>query len=459
MFLRNDEDTVCALSTAPGLGGIAVIRISGSQSALVTRGLCAFLPLKPESHRVYYGHLVDPQTKEELDEVLLTYFAHGRSFTGEETIEISCHGGTTVSSRILDALIKSGARLAERGEFTYRSFMNGKIDLVQAESILQLIESQSNRAAKLAYRQLRGDFSTQLKWIEDHLIWVLANLEANIDFAAEDIEVAAENILLERLSVALSSVDKLLETYSKGRLIRDGLEVALVGEPNVGKSSLLNYILEEDRAIVTEIPGTTRDFVEGRLSVGGHAVSFIDTAGLRETTDVVEKHGIEKTNEILNRADLVFYVFDSSQPFSRDCLNVLTPEVLKKTVLILNKIDVAAGEFLQPGFIQNLMQTSCIQTSALKKMGRAEMLAKVESILADQLFEDSTVVMNARHFELLEKMRGSLDRSRSQFKENASPEFIAFELQDALHAIHEILGKKFDDQVMDRVFKEFCLGK
>jgi len=459
MFLKRDDDTICALSTAPGLGGIAVLRISGSQSALVTRGLCAFLPSKLESHRVYYGHLVDPQTKEELDEVLVTFFAHGRSFTGEETIEISCHGGTTVSSRILDALIKAGARLAERGEFTYRAFMNGKIDLVQAESILQLIESQSNRAAKLAYRQLRGDFSAQLKWIEDHMIWVLANLEANIDFAAEDIEVASENILIDRLNLTIDSVNKLLQTYSKGRLIRDGLEVALVGAPNVGKSSLLNYILEEDRAIVTEIPGTTRDFVEGRISVGGHAVSFIDTAGLRETSDLVEKRGIEKTNEILNRADLVFYVFDSSEPFSRDCLSTLTPDVLKKTILILNKMDVATGEFTQPEFIQNLLQTPCIQTSALKKLGRTEILQKVEGVLADQLFEDSTIVMNARHFELLEKMRESLERSSNQFKENASPEFIAFELQDALHAIHEILGKKFDDQVMDRVFKEFCLGK
>lgn len=459
MLLAKDNDTICALSTAPGLGGIAVLRVSGSQSALVTRGLCPFLPSAPESHRVYYGHLIDPVSKQELDEVLVTYFAHGRSFTGEETIEISCHGGTTVSSQILDALIKSGARLAERGEFTYRAFMSGKIDLVQAESILQLIESQSTRAARLAYRQLRGDFSNLLVSIEDDLIWVLANLEANIDFAAEDIEVAATDLLLNRLNKGLNNVENLLKTYQKGRLIRDGLEVALVGAPNVGKSSLLNYILGEDRAIVTEIPGTTRDFVEGRISIGGHAVSFIDTAGLRETADVVEKHGIEKTNEILKRADLVFYVFDSSEPFSRDCLNVLTPEILKKAVLILNKSDVATGELANPEFISNLMQTPVIATSALKKVGREMLFQKVESVLSEQLFEDSTVVMNARHFELLEKMRESMVRARNQIAEVSSPEFIAFELQDSLYAIHEILGKKFDDQVMDRVFKEFCLGK
>ena len=289
-YLDKDKDTICASITAPGQAGISVVRVCGPTSEDITRKLCSFLPPRPESHRVYYGIAQAAPKGPALDEVLVTYFRSGRSFTGDETFEISCHGNQVIVSELLSALCAGGARMAERGEFTYRAFMNGRIDLVQAESVLDLIQSRSKRAVQAAVRQLQGGFSIRLREMLGELTWILANLEANIDFSSEDIEVAAQSVLADRTEALLVTVGALLAQQSQGRILKSGFQVALAGRPNAGKSSLLNALLEEERAIVTEVPGTTRDMVEGEISIDGYNVTLVDTAGWRETDDRVEKN-------------------------------------------------------------------------------------------------------------------------------------------------------------------------
>lgn len=468
LFRVGDEDTICALSTPPGTGGIAVIRVSGSQALSFSRILCPFLPTSAESHRVYYGILKSMEGREALDEVLVSYFAEGRSFTGEETIEISCHGGEIISANILRELIGAGCRLATRGEFTYRAFMNGRLDLVQAESVLGLIESQSKQSAKVALRQLQGHLSDDFRRIEDDLVWILAHLEASIDFSTEGIEVVGTSVLAGRVSALIAVIERLIGSYKQGRLLREGIEAVLVGLPNAGKSSLLNAFLQEDRAIVTAHAGTTRDTVEGRLTVAGVPVTFIDTAGLRETEDEIERLGIERSRSALERADFVFGVVDLTSPeLSRELIALatdLTAHAGERCFFLLNKAD------LDPSGERRLMAMAGLRglevsdarifvVSAATRVGLNEVEGLLASLVKSVDSEASNVVTQVRHLELLQKIHSCLLTALRLISDDSSPEFIAFELQESVRAIHELLGKEFDEQVIDRIFKEFCLGK
>lgn len=479
MLLRaGDDDTICALSTPPGLGGVALLRISGKSALAVARKLCAFLPQIPESHRLYFGvcrssssavtvatsgfpSISEYNSKiqnEPIDQVLVSFFANGRSFTGEETVEISCHGGSVLAGVILKELIDSGARLATPGEFTYRAFMNGKLDLVQAESVLSLIESQSRQTAKAAFRQLQGGLSQEFAEIENDLVWILAHLEASIDFSTEGIEVVPSIHLSERAMIVQQRVAVLLNSYKQGKLLKEGLEIAIVGRPNAGKSSLLNAFLREDRAIVTPYAGTTRDTIEGRVLINGILITFVDTAGLRDTDDEIEKLGIERSRVALKRADLVFHVIDILDPvaglaeleFSESCFYLVNKSDLGMgNPKALRDVLIARGA--DPGRIFNV--------SAKDRSGVSEVELALDSLLKDLDVGASNLVMQARHFELLQKIHSCLNEAIELIKSDESPEFIAFELQEGVRAIHSLLGKKFDEQVIDRIFKEFCLGK
>ena len=306
VFSRNgnkDEDTICAVSTPSGVGGIAVVRLSGPRAFELGRMIGPFLPENPESHHIYFGTLRSPEGGAPIDEALLSTFHHAKSYTGEETVEISCHGSPAITQWILQELVSVGARVADRGEFSYRAFINGKIDLVQAEGVLELVESQSKRSAQQGLRQLKGGLSQQLKSIENDLLYVLASIEAAIDFSTENLEVLDKPEISTRIERVKKNIEALLLSYNHGRLLVDGLRAALVGAPNVGKSSLFNLLLSEERSIVTEIPGTTRDVVESSVLIDGVKICLLDTAGIRDTGDVVERLGIQRSRDAHASAD------------------------------------------------------------------------------------------------------------------------------------------------------------
>lgn len=452
---ETDKDAICALSTAHGIGAISVVRVSGVKSAAIVKKLAAFLPDQLESHKIYYGILKTADGVRAVDEVLISYFAQGRSFTGEPVFEISCHGSESVVNEILRELVSAGCRPAERGEFTYRAFMSGRLDLVQAESVLALIESRSSRASQLALRQLQGEFSKRLKSMLDKLTWVLAHLEANIDFASEDIEIAASGVLTSKMSELRAETRALIESYKQGRIVREGFQIALVGRPNAGKSSLLNALAGEERAIVTPVPGTTRDFVEAEISLSGLRVTLVDTAGLRMSDDVVEKIGINRTLAKIQEADLVWYIADANEEISSEESEFFSAIPWERTIWIQNKSDLG----LKFGAPSGVKPVANFAVSAVQGLGLTELKTWLEGRLKMEVSEDSTLVSNARHYRGLMAVDASLEKALPLVEAGDSPDLIALELQTGLMALYEILGLTFDDQVMDQVFKEFCLGK
>lgn len=460
----NDEDTICAVSTPPGVGGIAVIRVSGGQSLSFAQKVCPFIPERPESHRIYYGHAREVQSNEAIDEVLASYFGHGQSFTGEATVEISCHGSPMLAGQILQNLIAAGCRSANPGEFTYRAFANGRLDLVQAESVLSLIESRSKKTSRIALRQLEGELSQTLGEIENALTWLLAHLEASIDFSTENLEIVAGEVMQKKAEQALQKLQSLCESYESGRILRDGLNVVLLGRPNVGKSSFLNKLVGLERSIVTEIAGTTRDLVEGELSFDGITVRVIDTAGLQQTQDKVEKIGIQRALAAAAMADVVFYLLDlQEQDWIEDYSRL---RQLENPFVVFNKHDLAKPELdidwltrqVSLAIGKDINKCSAV-VSALTGQGLDQVRAFLKQVCQSSHSDQGSVILQVRQFELLSKASVSVERALNLLRTQASPEFIAFDLTEALRSMHELLGKSFDEQVIDRVFKEFCLGK
>ncbi len=467
MIFDKDKNTICALSTASGRAGIAVIRVSGPLAWSTVKQICSPLPSLIESHRAYFTKIFDKNAV--VDEVLLTFFSEGKSFTGEETVEISCHGSPYLTQKIVNMLISLDCRHAEPGEFTYRAFMNGRIDLIQAESVLNLIDSQSQRSANLAQRQLQGELSGEIHFIIEELLTIGAHLEAQIDFSEEDILPSESDILKTRLQNVMSKTENLISTYGRGRLIKDGVNVVLLGEPNVGKSSLLNSLLAEDKAIVTNIAGTTRDVVTGGKLINGVVVNFYDTAGLRDTNDPIEEIGISKSKKTIGHADIIFLIVEASLPrffdpsFFSDFLKN------KEVVVVFNKIDLvesdtiidlAQSEFLD--LIRNELESQDISgvcISALTGHGVDELTGIIEKFIGQDFSENSVSVVSSRQYELLLESFKGMDAALKLLENSESPEFTVFEVKNAVISLHRMVGKVYDDQIMDRVFSEFCLGK
>lgn len=477
-IVPRDEDTICAVATPHGRGGISVIRISGPHAEKILRLCCEFLPESLESHHIYYGY-IRSRDHQRIDEVLVSYFQKGRSFTGEVVFEVSCHGSPLICDEILRTLVELGARPAERGEFTYRAFMNGRLDLAQAEGVLELIDSETVEQKKIALRQLGGQFSDKIRRIEDQLTRILAHVEADIDFSADNLETLSRTEAASILGLLLRDIQDMLRSYEWGRKVKDGLHVVLVGSPNVGKSTLFNSLVGDEKAIVTPLAGTTRDVLSEEVVESGFKFSFFDTAGIRiHTDDLIEKIGIDRSRKMSRDADCLFFVVDASRPLSEDELSLFFELPPERTVLILNKMDLLekGGQemsvfkkhlgplfsiFFNTGEVFNgHPPKKFITLSATDPHSRAKVfdfLLREISYRSRPL--DDLVVINSRHFEALSSAASCILAATESLREGRSLEFLALELKDSLLKIQSILGIHYDDQILDRVFKEFCLGK
>ncbi len=463
--MRNrSEQTICAISTPPGTGGISVIRLSGPEALMIAQKIAPSLQQKQiQTHTAYFAKIKDFKN-EVIDEAVLTYFAFGKSFTGEEVVEISCHGSEYVAEKIINILIDAGAVLAEKGEFTFRAFMNNRMDLVQAESVLSLIQSQNEASARVAVRQLQGDISKKYEVLESDLTWCLAHIEASIDFSTEGIDVVDPKILLQKLSDIKGDLEKLVASYRSGRLIKEGIKAVLLGEPNVGKSSLLNLLSEDDKAIVTSVAGTTRDVISAPVVFDGLKYTLSDTAGLRETTDLVEKIGVDRSQKEAGRADVVLYVLDLTET---DWVTAAEQIRAIKTpyLILLNKADLldGAGSNIARKKLQNLIpslaELDIILTSNLDPQTRIRVLNAVKQKIGAMNVMETALLTSARQYEMSTYALEMLEISIGELNKSMGAEFTAMYLKESLLALQRILGHVFDDQIMDRVFKEFCLGK
>lgn len=454
---RNDQ-TICAISTPAGHGGLAIIRLSGPQAVKISgRLIKKFSQGAPPTHTAHFAVVYDLQG-EKIDEAVATYFAAGKSFTGEDVVEISCHGSVFVTQKILDTLIQAGASAAEKGEFTYRAFMNGRIDLVQAESVLSLIESQSAGAARMALRQLEGRVSQQLGTLISDLTWCLAHIEASIDFIEQGVEVVDNAVLTSKLKNINERLQALIGSFSTGRLVRDGINVTLIGEPNVGKSSLLNLLAQSEKAIVTPLAGTTRDIVEAEVLFEGLKFNISDTAGIRQTEDQIEKIGIERSKKSAATADLVCHVIEGDTAIE----TYQWPEtaaVTAKKMVIINKSDRFEAKLLDVALKALPNEYPRLAVSALEPKDRARLLAFFRDMAGPLNDPGDAVISSVRQVEQARYSFEMISKSIRELEQKTGAEFVAMYLKEALVSLQKILGQVYDDQIMDRVFKEFCLGK
>ena len=451
-------DPICALATANGMGAIAVIRVSGKNSKqLVSKAFSKDLSTLP-SHTVHLGWMLSA-SGERLDEVLATLFDHGKSFTGEESVELACHGSPYIQQLLLQRLVELGCRFAEPGEFTKRAFLNGRLDLSQAEAVADLIAAQSKQAHQVALQQLRGRFSSELQQLREQLINFAALIELELDFAEEDVEFADRSALKNLVADVLKIVHRLATSFELGNAIKNGVPVAIVGAPNTGKSTLLNQLLGEERAIVSNIAGTTRDVIEEVLNIEGIQFRLIDTAGIRQTTETIEALGIERSQQKIEQAKIVLCLADSGDASNLQetmewvqSLKTLHPD--KNILLILNKVDLKTQVNLNN-------QEEVLQISALKGEGILELKNKlVQLTLGDFSIQDETIVSNARHAAALQLTANALDRAQEGLQGQTTADFIAMDIREAMRQLGHITGQiDIDTDILGTIFSKFCIGK
>lgn len=461
------EDTICAIATPTGEGGIGIVRISGPQALEVASHIVRLRSKQSlrtvASHKLHLADILFPLTEEVVDEGLVVYMKGPRSFTAEDVVEIHCHGSGFILQRVCEACIAAGARLAQAGEFTKRAFLNGRLDLSQAEAVLDTIRAKSELGLKLAQRQLRGELAQQVRRLRTGLVGLLAQLEAGIDFSEEDIAFVGRDEMIVSLQETLDHVRRMLATAETGRVLRDGIRVVIVGEPNVGKSSLLNSLLRENRAIVTAIPGTTRDIIEESVVWHGMRVTLVDTAGLRDTTDFVELEGIRRSKEAQDQADIVLHVLDGSQLTRIDVVNVHLPSLVDEHLFVVNKIDLVGSASIQPlsDALQSRTRCKVLPISARTGEGLDALKHVIRAQFGKPSFEprDGIVVTHVRHRMALERAEASLQESLVSIERGIEPEFVAVDLRGAADALGEIVGAITSDEVLDHIFSEFCIGK
>lgn len=457
-------DTIAAISTPPGEGGIGIVRISGEEALEVADRVYRLGSKKlsaQESHTIHYGKIVHPKTNETIDEVMVTVMRAPKTYTREDVIEINAHGGVMAVNKVLQTVLQSGARLAEPGEFTKRAFLNGRIDLSQAEAVMDVIRAKTDKAMHMAVNQLDGNLSKLIRALRTDILDTLAQVEVNIDYPEyDDVEEMTSQLLVEKAESVKAHVHELLETASQGKILREGLATAIIGRPNVGKSSLLNVLLKEDKAIVTDIPGTTRDVIEDFVSVKGVPLRLVDTAGIRETEDVVERIGVERSRKALSEAELILLVFNQSEPLTEEDYQLIKATDEKKRIMIMNKMDLENQlDFTQ---LEKLAgKDMLVKTSLVAQEG----LNELEQKIADLFFSgqtgerDATYISNIRHIALLEEAEESLDSVIEGIKAGMPVDLVQIDMTHAWELLGEITGDSVQDELLTQLFSQFCLGK
>lgn len=449
-------DTIAAISTPTGNGGIGIIRISGNDAKKIINKIFVTNKNKeliPNSFKLGYIRNINNET---IDQVLVSYFKAPKSYTGEDVCEINSHGGSVVLKQILELVLNNGARLAEAGEFTKRAFLNGKMDLTQAESVMDIISSKSAKEEKASAAQLEGKLGNEIRNIKDNIISLLADIEANIDYPEyEDIEEVKEQKVLSILNTEINRLDKLEKSFDAGKILKNGISTAIIGKPNVGKSSLLNVLLKEERAIVTDIPGTTRDTIEEMVTLSnGITLKLVDTAGIRETTDIVENIGVEKSKRALDEAELVLFLVDGSAGINDEDRKLYNMIVSKPHIVIVNKIDLDCVK-------TNLQDNNMVMISTKTGEGIDKLEECIEKVFNIEKLEDENqfIIMNIRHKDLIAKAKCGLLNAVSTVNSSMPMDIISIDIKEAIDSLGEILGESISDDILEKVFKKFCVGK
>lgn len=455
-------DTIAAISTPMGEGAIAIVRLSGDEAIDIANQVFKGKNLKEvDSHTIHYGHIVDPDTNQVVEEVMLTLMRGPKTFTREDVIEINCHGGLVSVNRVLQLVLTNGARLAEPGEFTKRAFLNGRIDLSQAEAVMDLIRAKTDRAMSVAIGQMEGRLSTLINQLRQELLETLAHIEVNIDYPEyDDVEEMTHHVLLEKARHVRDEIIKLLETSNQGKILREGLSTVIIGRPNVGKSSLLNSLVHENKAIVTDIPGTTRDVIEEYVNVRGVPLRLVDTAGIRETEDIVERIGVERSREVLKKADLILLVLNYGDELTEEDERLFEAISGMETIVIINKTDLVQRINMEK--VKELAKDSPVVTTSLLEEKGVDALEKaISSLFFTGTVEanDLTYVSNSRHIALLTQAKKSIEDAISGTESNLPIDMVQIDLTRTWELLGEIIGDAVHESLINQLFSQFCLGK
>ncbi len=454
------EDTIVAISTSLGKGGIGIIRISGKEAFLIAgkmfRGRKDFEGIK--SHTISYGKIIDDACV--IDEVLITKMCAPNTFTKEDIVEINCHGGIVVIKKILEITVKYGARIAEPGEFTKRAFLNGRIDLSQAEAVIDIINAKTLESNKAAVNQLEGSLSRKIKDIRKSLIEIIARIEVTVDYPDHDIEEVTGEFVLEKIAEIRNRLEKALDGFEKGRVIREGINVIIVGRPNVGKSSLLNRLVGKNKAIVTEIAGTTRDIIEEYININGIPVRIVDTAGIRETDDIIEKIGVDRTKEAINQADLVLFMTDASCSIDHQDMEILSLLESKKKIVIVNKIDLVDDSKIK-NIEQEFNGFKIKETSIRNEVGIEEIENEITELFCDNQISENNeyLVTNVRHKDLIDKAIESLKEALIAYDSGMPLDMMTIDIKASLDYLGQITGDCTSEDILNEIFSKFCIGK
>ena len=453
------NDTICAIATSQGVGAISIIRVSGSEAVDIVAKIFKGNNLKEvSSHTINYGKIVD-KSGNIIDEVLVSVMLAPRTFTAEDTVEINTHGGIAPTNKVLELLLTSGCRLAEPGEFTKRAFLNGRIDLLEAEAVMDMINAKTNTQRELAVNQITGKVSGLINELRDDMVQIISNINVNIDYPEyDDVEIMTNEVLIPKISKLKDKIVKILKESRNGRIIKDGIKTYIIGKPNVGKSSLLNALLEEDKAIVTDIAGTTRDIVEGQISINGILLNMIDTAGIRETEDKIEAIGVEKSIKMMNESDLVLFVLNNNEPLTDDIRTLLSQLDGKNYIIIINKNDLERKLDLNGIDVD---KSNIINMSILNNEGIDELKAKIVELFNISQIEttDPTYLSNARSISILESCLESIEEVEKGLGNNQPIDMIELDIKDIWEKLGTINGTTYEEELLEEMFSRFCLGK